>query len=55
MKQQCESEQFIVINDDLEMLERVFISNRRKGEESKTAERLRERVCERQSIAERER
>jgi hypothetical protein len=33
---------------------RVFISHRRKGEESKAAERQRGRVCERQSIAGRE-
>jgi hypothetical protein len=29
----------------------VFISNRKKGKESKIAERQRECVCERQSIA----
>jgi hypothetical protein len=33
---------------------RVFISNERNGEESKTAERQKERVWERQSIAGRE-
>jgi hypothetical protein len=32
-----------------------FISNRKKGEESEIAERQRESVCERQSIATRER
>jgi hypothetical protein len=32
-----------------------FISKRKEGKESKTAERLRESECERQSIAERER
>jgi hypothetical protein len=31
----------------------IFISNGKKGKESKTAERPRESVCERQSIAER--
>jgi hypothetical protein len=30
---------------------RVFISNGKKGEESKIAERQRESVCERQNIA----
>jgi hypothetical protein len=34
-------------------LPRVFISNRKKGKERKIAERQRESVCERQSIAER--
>jgi hypothetical protein len=31
--------------DKLEVVARVFISNRKKGEESKIAERQRERVC----------
>ncbi len=31
--------------DKLEIVFRVFISNKKKGEESKTAERQRERVC----------
>jgi hypothetical protein len=39
VKQWCESEQFIAINDNLEMLAKDFISNGRCGEESKTAER----------------
>ncbi len=43
MKQQCESKQFIVINDKAEIDARVFISNGRCGEESKTAERQKER------------
>ncbi len=50
MKQRCESKQFIEINDKLKMNARVFISNGRNGEESKTAERQRGSVCERQSI-----
>jgi len=54
VKQRCESNQFIAINDKLKMDARVFISNGRNGEESKTAERQRESVCERQSIAGRE-
>ncbi len=37
------------------MVARVFISNGRQGEEGKTAERQKERVCERQSIAGKER
>ncbi len=56
MKQQCVSEQFIAINDNLEVDARVFISNNQNGEESKTAERQRERecVCEKQCVAESE-
>ncbi len=38
----------LITNTDI-----IFILNRMKGEESKTAERQRENVCERQSIAER--
>jgi hypothetical protein len=34
-----------VINDNLEVDARVFISNNQKGEETKIAERQRERVC----------
>ncbi len=51
MKQRCVSEQFIAINDNLEMDARVFISNNQNGEESKTVERPkeRERVCVRDS------
>jgi hypothetical protein len=41
-----------VINDKLEMDAKVLISNNRNGEESKTAERQKERECERQCIAE---
>jgi hypothetical protein len=51
MKQRCESKQFIAIDDKLKMDAKVFISNGRNGEESKTAERQRERVC----VCERER
>jgi hypothetical protein len=36
VKQKCESKQFIAINDKLKMDSRVFISNIRNGEESKT-------------------
>jgi hypothetical protein len=54
VKQRCESNQFIAINDELKMDARAFISHRRNGEESKGAERHRESVCERQSIAGRE-
>ncbi len=54
MKQQCEFNQFIAINDKLKMDARVFISNRRNGEECKTAERQKEKMCERKSIAGRE-
>ncbi len=45
MKQRCVFKQFIVINDNLEVDARVFISNNQNGEESKTAERQRERRC----------
>jgi hypothetical protein len=51
VKQQCESKQFIAINNKLKVDARVFISNGRNGEETKTAERQREGKCERQSIA----
>jgi len=50
VKQRCESHQFIAINDKVEMDARVFILNKLSGGESKTAERQKERVCERQSI-----
>ncbi len=46
MKQRCESEQFIVINDNLKRLADIFISNGKKGKESKTEERQRECVQE---------
>ncbi len=45
MKQPCESEQFIVINDNMYMVARDFISNGRKGEESKTAQRQKDSMC----------
>ena len=51
MKQRCESKQLIAISDKLKVNARVFISNNRSGGESKTAERQKERECERQSIA----
>jgi hypothetical protein len=51
MKQHCESNQFIAINDKVKMDARVFISNNGSGGESKTAERLKEREFARQSIA----
>jgi hypothetical protein len=47
VKQQCVSKQFIAINAKLEMDARVFISNNQNGEESKTVEGQKERVCER--------
>ncbi len=39
MKQRCESEQFNVINDKLEMDARVFISNGRWGKRARQKER----------------
>ncbi len=45
VKQRCESEQFVAINENMEMVARVFISNEKWGEESKTEERQKERVC----------
>ncbi len=54
MKQWCVFKQFIAINDNQEVDTRVFISNNQNGEDSKTAERQRESVCERQSVAESE-
>ncbi len=39
-----------MINDNLEVDARFFISNNQSGEESKTAERQRERVCVRDSV-----
>ncbi len=41
--------------ENMKTLDRVFISNGDCGEESRIAERQRESVCERQSIAEKER
>jgi hypothetical protein len=43
VKQLCVSKQFIAISDNLEVDARVFISNNQNGEESKTAERQKER------------
>ncbi len=55
MKQQrCESEQFIVIIDDLKRFAGIFISNGKNGKESKTAERQRERERERVCVQEAE-
>ncbi len=54
MKQRCVFKQFIAINDNLEVDARVFISNNQNGEDSKTAEIQREKVCERQCVAESE-
>jgi hypothetical protein len=50
VKQQCVFKQFIAINDDLEADARDLISNNQNGEESKTAEKQRERVCVRESV-----
>ncbi len=50
MKQQCVVKQFIAINDSLEVDARFFISNNWNGEESKTVERQRERVCVRETV-----
>ncbi len=47
MKQRCGSNQFIEINDKLEVPNRVFISNNLCGGKSKTAERQKERVRDR--------
>ena len=49
MKQRSVFKQLIAINDNLEMDAMVFISNNQNEEESKTAERQRERVCVRDS------
>jgi len=45
VKQPCVSKQFIAINDNLEIVAKDFISNRRWGEESRIAERQKQRVC----------
>jgi hypothetical protein len=44
-------DQLIVINDNLEVDARVFISNNQNGEESKTVQRQRESVCVRDSVS----
>jgi hypothetical protein len=56
VKQRCVFKQFIGINENLEVDARVFISNNQNGEESKAAERQKEReyVCEIQCVAESE-
>jgi len=51
VKQRCKLNPFIVTNDKVKMNARVFISNNGNGGESTTAERQKERECERQSIA----
>ncbi len=51
VKQRFVLRQCIAINDDVEIIVGVFISNRKKGKESKIAERQSESVCVRQSIA----
>jgi hypothetical protein len=56
VKQRCGSNQFIEINDKMEMSNRVFISNNLCGrKEQDSGETERERVCERQSVAGKER
>ncbi len=52
---QCDLESFIQNNDKVERFNRVFISNGKKEKESWIAERQRERVRERQSVATRQR
>ena len=54
MKQRYVFKQFIAINDNLEVDARFFILNNQNGEESKTVERQRARMCERQCVAESE-
>ncbi len=49
--QWCESELFIQNNNRVQRFVRIFISNGKKGKESKIAERQRESVCEMQTIA----
>ncbi len=50
MKQQCESEQFIVIKDYMKRVARDFMSNRKMGEREQDSGET-ERVSEKQSIA----
>jgi hypothetical protein len=54
VKQRCVFKQFIVINVNLKVNTRVFILNNQNAEDSKTEERQRESVCERQHVAESE-
>ena len=54
MKQRCVFKQFIAINDNLEVIARVFTSNVRCGEESKAEARQRERECVGDSVLQRE-
>ena len=46
---------FHLFIDNLKLSDSIFISNGDGGEDSKIAERQRERVCERQRIEEKER
>ncbi len=56
MKQQCELEQFIIINDNLKRIAGDFYIKRKEGErEQDSGETERESMCERQSFAGRER
>ncbi len=51
-QQQCESEQLIVVNDNLKRFARFFLyQTERRGKRARQWETERERVCERQSIA----
>jgi hypothetical protein len=53
-QQRCESEPLIVINDNLKRFARFFfISNGKKGKESKSVERQREHVREAEHCGER--
>jgi hypothetical protein len=54
VKQRCVSEQFTVINDKMEMVARFFyIKQKMRGREQDNGETERERVCERQNVADR--
>jgi hypothetical protein len=56
VKQRCVSKQFIAINDDPEMVARVFISNGREGgREQDSGDTERECVCFRGRALQRER
>jgi hypothetical protein len=54
VKQRRGFKQFIAINDNLEVDAIVFISNNQNEEESNTAERERESMCEKQCVPESE-
>ncbi len=54
MKQQCETEQIIAINDNMEMVARVFnIKQKVRGREQDSGETERERVLEAEHRGER--